>query len=74
MLGVTEKCPGSNLLLRWIRQPVVLRDMGRGIVVELNQRNIVPGRDYGKDMRSLRVRLGWSKKKKAERKGRGTGK
>ena len=74
VLGVTEKCPGSNLLLRWIRQPVVLGDMGRGIVMELNQGNIVPGRDYGKDMRNLRVRLGWSKKKKAQRKERGMGK
>ena len=47
--------------------------MGRGIVMELNQGNIVPGRDYGKDMRNLRVNLGWSKEKKAQRKGKGMG-
>ena len=43
-------------------------------MVELNQGNIVPGRDYGKEMRNLKVKLGWSKKKKAQRRGRGVGK
>ena len=65
--GLIERPPGSNLLQKWIRQPSVLGAMGRGLVVEQNSGQLIPGRDFSKDMRGLRARLGWSKRKRAQR-------
>ena len=65
--GLVERPPGSSLLQKWIRQPSVLGAMGRGLVVEQNTNQLIPGRDFSKDMRGLRARLGWSKRKRAQR-------
>ena len=65
--GLVERPPGSSLLQKWIRQPSVLGAMGRGLVVEQNSGQLIPGRDFSKDMRGLRARLGWSKRKRAQR-------
>ena len=64
--GLIERPPGSSLLQKWIRQPSVLGAMGRGLVLEHNADQLIPGRDYSKDMRGLRARLGWSKRKRAQ--------
>ena len=65
--GLIERPPGSCLLQNWIRQPSVLGAMGRGLVIEQNRVQLLPGRDYIKDMRGLRAKLSWSKRKRAQR-------
>ena len=65
--GLIERPPGSHMLLNWIRQPSVLWALGRGLVKEQNSSQLLPGRDYSNDMRSLRAKLGWSRRKRAER-------
>ena len=44
--GLIERPPGSSLLQKWIRQPSVLGAMGRGLVLEHNADQLIPGRDY----------------------------
>ena len=58
-LGLIEVAPGSLYLVNWLEDPVLRWDLGRRIVVDLGHEEIIPERNYKKDMWILGKELGW---------------
>ena len=58
-LGMTEVATGSIYLANWLKDPSLRWDLGRRIVEDLGHEQIVPERNYKKDMRIVREEMGW---------------
>ena len=55
---------GSKYLETWIRQPAVLWDLGRRMLMNDDKWSSYVGRDYWKDMRTFAGKFQWRKEER----------